>query len=290
MSIVTFWNDSREQAGKTLASIAVATRMSIDRNSKILLISTSFDDSTMKECFWGNEGNKNTNFFGSNRNKSNAAVTNGIEGLFKLATSNKLEPSIITDYTRVIFRERLEVISGYTPSEETSFDEKIKEFRKIEECYINLIKSANQYYDVVIVDLDKMLSEKTRQDILKLSTVNVYMLSQKMSSINKFNENRQRQDDVIKNRCIPAIGRYDNRFKYNSKNISRFLGEKKEFDLVPLNLLYMEAAEEAGVVDLFLKLRNIKDKTDENYIFMECIQKLSNNILKKIQEMQMRMR
>ena len=145
MSIVTFWNDSREQAGKTLASIAVATRMSIDRNSKVLLISTSFDDSTMKECFWGNETAKNISFFGSNKNNSNAAVANGIEGLFKLVMSNKLEPSVITDYTRVIFRERLEVISGFTTSEEVTLDEKIKEYRKLEECYITLIKAANQY-------------------------------------------------------------------------------------------------------------------------------------------------
>ena len=27
---------------------------------------------------------------------------------------------------------------------------KIKEFRKLEECYITLIKAANQYYDLVI--------------------------------------------------------------------------------------------------------------------------------------------
>lgn len=289
MSIITFWNDSREQAGKTLASIAVATRMSIDRNSKILLISTSFDDSTMKECFWGDEATKNINIFGGNKN-NNLAITNGMEGLLKLVTSNKLEPSIITDYTRVIFKERLEVLTGYTSPGAIKIESKIEGLRKIEECYISLIKAANQYYDIVIVDLDKMLSEKTKQDILKLSTVNVYVFSQKMSSINKFNEKRQLNDDLIKNRCIPAIGKYDNRLKYNSKNISRFLGQKKEFDVIPLNILYMQAAEEAGVVDLFLKLRNVKDKTDENYIFMESIQKLSDNILKKIQEMQMRMR
>ena len=41
MSIITFWNDSRDQAGKTLAAMAVATTMAIERNSKILLISTS---------------------------------------------------------------------------------------------------------------------------------------------------------------------------------------------------------------------------------------------------------
>ena len=36
MSIVTFWNDDREQTGKTLTSVAVATRMAIEHNLKIL--------------------------------------------------------------------------------------------------------------------------------------------------------------------------------------------------------------------------------------------------------------
>ena len=48
MSIVTFWNDSREQTGQTLTAVAVATKMAIERNIKILLISTSINDSTIK--------------------------------------------------------------------------------------------------------------------------------------------------------------------------------------------------------------------------------------------------
>ena len=75
-----------------------------------------------------------------------------------------------------------------------------------------------------------------------------------------------------------------------TENIARFLEQRKELDLLPLNLLYMEASEEVKVADLFLKLRNVKDKTDENYIFMECIHNLTGNILKKIQEMKMRLR
>ena len=58
MSVITFWNDSREQSGRTMTAVAVAMRMSIERNSKILLISTSMDDPTLKNCFWGKENQK----------------------------------------------------------------------------------------------------------------------------------------------------------------------------------------------------------------------------------------
>ena len=287
MSIVTFWNDSREQTGKTLTSVAVATKMAIERNSKILLISTSLADSTMKNCFWGEE-NTSTKIFNSKSN--NVAVENGIEGLMKLVTSNKLTPATITDYTRVIFKGRLEVIAGFTGSKEKTAEENLEDFKKVEHGYLELIRTANQFYDIVIVDLDKTLSTKVKEDILKVSDVNVFVISQKMECINRYKELKSNNEDLIKNRCIPVIGKYIKEFKYNSKNIARYLGEKKEFDLMPFNLLFMEAAEEVGVVDLFLKLRNIKDKTDENYILMQCTLNLTNNIMKKLHDMQMRMR
>ena len=289
MSIVTFWNDSREQSGRTLSAVAVATNMAIERNSRILVISTSFDDPTLKNCFWGNENAKNTSLFGNSK-AGNVAVENGIEGLSKLITSNKLEPNVITDYTKVVFKDRLEILNGFTYVLENDMETNLNQYRKMQDCYIELIKVANRYYDMVIVDLDRMLNPQLQEALLKLSDINIYVLSQKMESINKYNELKHRSEAFVGNKYIPVIGRYDRRFKYNVKNIARYLEEKRELHLVPLNLLYMEAAEEVRVADLFLKLKNIKDKTDENYIFMECIQNLTNTIYKRLQEMKMRLR
>ena len=286
MSIITFWNDTREQTGRTLTSAVVATRMAIERNSKILLVSTSVSDSTMRKCFFDVD-NKNIAFLNKN---SNIGVETGIEGLFKLISSKKLTPDIITDYTRVVFKDRLEVITGANGDANKSEQENQKDFISQEENFIDLIRTANQHYDMVIVDLDKMLTDKTREDILRISDVNVYVLSQKLESINRYVELRDNNQDLIRNRCIPVVGKYISKYKYNSKNIARYLQQKNELDLMPFNLLYMEAAEESCVPDLVLKLKNIKDKTDENYIFMQCTLNLMNNIIKKLQDLQMRMR
>ena len=288
MSIVTFWNDGREQTGKTLSSVAVATAMAIERNSKILLISTSIADSTMKNCFFGESKVKNSIFM--NNKISVIETEGGLEGLMKLATSNKLTPTIITDYTKVVFKGRLEVLTGFLGTKGRSLEGNIEDSKKIQDYYIDLIKIANQYYDIVIVDLDKMLTMKTIGEILKISDADVLVLSQKLESLNRYNELKQVNQDFIKNRCIPVIGKYISKYKYNTKNIARYLQEKKELDVIPFNLLYMEASQEAAVADLILKLRNVKDKTDENYIFLQNILKLTNNIVKKLQDMQMRMR
>lgn len=287
MSIITFWNDNREQSGRTLTSVAVATRMAIERNSKVLLISTSVNDSTMKNCFFS-EQKKNSNMFGTK--DIGIGVETGIEGLFKLISSNKLDASVITDYTKVVFKNRLEVILGPFGIENAAQAEKIEYLKRFEQCYFDLIKIANQYYDIVIVDLDKMLTNKTKEDILNMSDVNVYVLSQKLESINKYSELKEKNKEFLKTRCVPVIGKYIGKYKYNSKNIARYLKEKKELDVLPLNLLFMEASEEYCVPDLLLKLKNVKDETDENYIFMKNLLNLTNNIMKKLQDMQMRTR
>lgn len=288
MSIVTFWNDGREQSGKTLTSVAIATKMAIERNYKILLLSTSFNDPTMKNCFGVNEIQRNLKIFGNKSN--NIAVENGIEGLSKLIMSNKLTPNVITDYTKVIFKGRLEVISGYEGAKDKTFEQKLDDYRKMEECYPELIRTANQYYDMVIVDVDKLLHTSVKEEILRISNVNVYVFLQKLSSLNKYNELKQIDQEISGPKAIPVIGRYDKRTKYNIKNVTKYLGIKKELNVIPDNLLFYEAAEEANVVDLFLRLKNVKDTTDDNYIFTDHILKLMNDIIKRLQELQKKMR
>ena len=288
MAIVTFWNDDREQTGKTLTSVAVATRMAIERNYKILLISTSFQDPTMKNCFWGNEVQKNLKLFGGKIN--NIALENGIEGLLKLITSNKLTPSVITDYTKVIFRGRLEVLNGFEGTKGNSFEMNYEEYKKVEKCYIELIRMANQYYDMVLVDLDKTMGKEVKEEILKISNVNVMVFSQKKAGLDRYKELRDSSQEINSPKTIPVVGKYTRHSKYNVKNITRYLDEKKEIDVIPFNLLYFEAAEEAGVTDLFLKLKNVKDTSDENYIFMQDVLKLMEKIIKRLQELQMKMR
>ncbi len=291
MSIVTFWNDDREQTGKTLTSVAVATRMAIARNYKILLLSTSFQDPTLRNCFFGNEMQRTLKIFGGKSN--NIAVENGIEGLSKLITSKKITPTVITDYTKVVFKGRLEILCGYVGTQDKTLEENFQDYKRLEECYIDLIRNANLYYDMVLVDLDKNLDSNVKSEILRISNLNVFVFSQRLESLNKFNELKENNSEILGPKTIPVIGRYDRRSKYNIKNITKYLNEKKDLNFVPFDLLYYEAAEEAGVADLFLKLdrNNMKeDKLDDDYIFRQAVTDLVDKIIKRLQELQKRLR
>ena len=44
MAIISFWSGSKKETGQTLAITALATRMAIEHNYRILLIDATFDD------------------------------------------------------------------------------------------------------------------------------------------------------------------------------------------------------------------------------------------------------
>ena len=236
MSIVTFWNEDREQTGKTLTAVAVATKMAIERNFKILLLSTSYMEPTVKNCFWTDNIQKNLGLLAGKNNS--IAVENGIEGLSKLISSNKIQPTIITDYTRVIFKDRLEVLNGFSGSPDTTDDDNLLNYKKTSQSYPELIKLANQFYDMVLVDIDSMLDKTIRNQILEMANVNVLVISQRLESLNRYNERKKTDKQIIGPKCIPVIGKYNKNSKYNKKNMMRYLNEKKDLNLVPFNTLF----------------------------------------------------
>ena len=172
MSIVTFWNGTNQQCGSTSCAVAVATQMAIDHNMKILLVSTSLNDRLIKECFWQEKRNPTTGIFRANTNTG--VEKNGVEGLDRIIRSNKITPDIITDYTRIVLTNRLEVLLGMEDTGE--------QYDIMKERYSKIVSFADKYYDMVIVDLDKRLG-KSQEEILKMSDIVVAVMPQREAQI-----------------------------------------------------------------------------------------------------------
>ena len=278
MSVVTFWNDKKEQTGKTLSAVAVATYMAIEHNYKILVISTGFNDKTLDNCFWKEKkAKKNFGIFGPN---TNVAMENGIEGLSKMVKSNKISPESITNYTRIIFKDTLEILQSFKGNREN--------YEEIKEHYVDVINLANRYYDLVFVDLDMELGNDVINTILENSNLIVASLSQRLTSIDSFIEKREEMPILKSKKTLILISRYDRNSKYTVKNISRYMGEKNKVSTIPYNTLFFEACEEAKVVDLFLSIREISED-DVNGMFLSEVKRTAENIIYRLQDLAMRM-
>lgn len=277
MSVVTFWSNGKEQTGKTLSIAAIATHMAIEHNYKILVISTGYKNKTIDRCFWEEKKvKKSLGIFGPN---TNVAIEDGIDGLARIMKSNKLSPEIITNYTKTIFKERLEILPCFQGIE--------LEYQNIKETYPDIISLANKYYDLVFVDLDMEIEENIMDTILANSNLIVANLSQRLASINKFMEIREKKSILKSKKALILIGRYDKYSKYTIKNITRYMGEKNKVSTIPYNTLFFEACEEAGVPDLFLRLRKVSED-DRNTFFMEEVKRVSENIIYRLQDIAMK--
>ncbi len=280
MAIVTFWNNGREQTGKTLSIAAICTHLAIEHNYKILVISTGFRDENLDNCFWESttkKTKKNLGLFGPN---NSIAMEEGFAGLTKILRSNKLSADVITNYTKIIFKERLEILQ--------TFKGTLNEYNEMQKYYIDIINLANNYYDLVLVDLDREVSEENKETILKNSNLIIASLSQRLTSIKTFARMREEQPILKSKKTLLLIGRYDKYSKYNIKNISRYLGEKNKVSTIPYSTLFFEACEEANVPDLFLKLRKA-DEEDRNNFFLSEVRRTTDNIIYRLQDLQMKM-
>ena len=275
MAIITFWNEQKKQTGKTMSTVAIATYMAIEHNARTLIVSTDNNQEKLQRCFWKEEKKKKINFgiFGPNTRTLDAEI--GMKGLDRIIKSNKITPEIITDYTRVVFKDRLEILLG-TESVNPELAQR----------YPDVIAAANKYYDRILVDLDYCVPEETRKIILDMSDVVILNLAQGLSDIEKFRQKKEQKTDALiqSPKTLLLVGNYDKDSKYNYKNITRYLKERNQVLTVPYNTLFFEASEEGMVADLFLQFAKYSNsnKEDQNTFFIEEVKRATDNIVYRL--------
>lgn len=279
MAIITFWSNEKNETAQTLSMAAVATYMAIEHNYKILILSTKYQDKTLEECFWNLS--KSKALIREITGNKKVSLDSGIDGLIKIIASNKTSPEIVTNYTKIVFKDRLDVLFS---TEESKTEE---EYMGVKKIYPEIIKTANQYYDLVFVDLNKGLDEEYNKEILEMSDVIMVNLTQRLRLINDFAKLREEEEFLKKRNIMLLLGRYDKFSKYSVKNIARFYHMKKEPLDVPYNTLFFEACSEGKIADFFLRMHNL-DKADRNAVFIQEVKKIAESIIYKLQELQTR--
>ncbi len=277
MAIITFKSNELKETGQTLSLVAVATQMAIEHSYKILIVSTNFKDLTLENCYWELD-TLNKSIIGNQ--KAAIGVDSGVEGLIKVLASNKTSTEIVKNYSKTVLRDRLDVLLSPKSEDYSEYLQKCKEYPEI-------LKVADRYYDLVFVDLTTRMAEKEAQDIINVSDIIVINLTQKLKSINDFIELRENDDFYRRKNIMLMLGRYDAHSKYNVKNITRYMREKKQLLAIPYNTLYFEACSEGKVIDFFLRLKNIEE-SDRNRLIANEATRADEAIIYKLQELQMK--
>lgn len=280
MAVITFCSNEIKETGQTLSMAAIASYMAIEHNYKILMISTGFNDLTLENCFW--EYNKIRSTGGVlKQDVGTIGLVSGVEGLIKALNTNRTNTEIVRNYSKIVLKNRLDVL--LSPNTRS-----YQEYVEIAKYYTEILQTANKFYDFVFVDLSKRMPPKEVTEILQTSDIIVMNLTQRLRTIDDFIALRENSEFYRRKNIILNIGRYDKFSKYNDKNITKYLREKQQVSVVPYNTLFFEACSKGTVIDLLLKLRSITDDTDRNVMFVKELKNLDNNIIVKMQELQMK--
>ena len=278
MAIITFKGNEVKETGQTLSLVATATQMAIEHSYKTLIVSTNFKDQTLENCFW--ELDKLNRPVVDINGHTAVGVDSGIEGLLKVLASNKTSPEIVKNYSKIVLKDRLDVM--LSPRTED-----YQEYIHICNEYPEVLKVANRYYDLIFVDLTSRMQEDVAQSIIDVSDIIMFNMTQRLKSINDFLELKETNEFYRSKKVLPIIGRYDGFSKYNIKNITRYMKEKKNVLAIPYNTLFFESCSEGKVVDFFLRFKTLNEE-DRNQSFIKEVNRVDDSIIYKLQELQMK--
>lgn len=269
MAIITFWNDGRAETGQSMTIASVATTLAIDYNYKILIINAKYNDVSLEHAF---EPKNNINSLFA---KGKMDLDTGLSGVVKAIMSNKTSPEIITNYTKIILKN-LELLTENKIVRD-EFDRYIKYMKDI-------IKLANKYYDVVLVDIEGEIQKQEIKQILSVADVKVVTLVQNLDVIDSFIEQKAKEPILQEGNKIISIGKYDEKSKYTIRNVSKYIKEKKVFG-IPYNTMFSVDASEGKVADYFIRFKRVKS-THINADFINAVNKETEEIINMIKEAQ----
>ena len=278
MAIISFWSGHKKASGQTLSMLATATQMSIQHNMRCLVVDATFDDDTIERAYWSVKGKKN---IAQSLNQGKLDIASGAEGLVSAVASNKTSPDIVANYTKVVFKNRLDILLGL----KTKI---MEEHEKSLMLYKDLLNAANKYYDLVFVDVSKTLKRDTTRAILECSNIIMYTMPQNMKLIEEYLMAMKSQKILQKRNVLPLLANSDEASKYNVNNVTKYIGEKKKICSIPHSFQFMEAASEAGVANFFLKTRLSTTSNDPNSMFVKTVDETCEKIISKLQELQLK--
>ena len=281
MVIVTFWNDNTGKIGQTHSAMAIASYMGTEHNYKTLLMTTRYDDQIALKAF-GYEGTAKTVGLVTG-NKQSMDLESGLEGMEKLVLAKRLSPDMVPNYTKIIYKNRLEVVTA--PKKRDDLD-----FNRLYNSCKDILMIERQHYDILFVDLNNGLENETTKEILKMSNIIILNMEQKPSEMQKIYELKQNKELFDAKKIMYLINNYDRKSKYSSKNISREMGEKKEIMTVPYANLFVEAVQEGTAAEFFLntRIKRLDDVEDRTAFFIRELKRDTDAIVYKMQELQMR--
>lgn len=263
MPRILFWSPDTAMTGNTHAILAVSTLMGINHKAKCLLMQGHFNSRKIETSYTPYEELKENGVF------ENSDI--GIGALTKIVVSNKLTPATIKNYAKPVLKDRLDVLYGINSKE-------IEQYQIMSHNLQFITRKASEIYDLVFIDTPKGDTNDFVRDVLSDAEIIVCTVNQDVLKLQDFFNSIEKNPLFKDKSIIYLLSDYEDKSKYNVKNIRSKYGVKNDIFVVPHNYAFAAACNDGSIIDYFYRNMNA-DRTDYNGAFIAEVNKVVEKII-----------
>lgn len=255
MQQINIWSPYH-QTGTTSISIILSTYIAINYNLRCLIAHNQYSRSNL-ECAFIDGSKENEDFI----------TLEGIDALEIAAKSNKLTKEEIWNSTRLLIKNRLELLYGSK-----------KQREELNETIFYILACAKQAYDLTFIDVSSGINNKVTDMAMRTADLIVVNLNQNLKVLDDFFTRKIYHNELDSRKYIIVLNNYDTRSKYTTKYIKKLYNFKDDIFAIPKCVDYMDSHNDHKVLD-FMISNNDTCSSEEDYNFLNQIKNISLKVL-----------
>lgn len=259
---IAFWSTMHGQTTTTSNLIAISSLIALEYRLKLLVTHNHYERSTLESSLL-------------DRRLLETELTElsdaGIDALSRFIRFNSLDQDNIQGYTTTLIKNRFDLLMG------TKNVNKDLYYSDLNTIITTILNSAKEYYDLLCVDVAagaNALSEKI-MDNADLVVVN---LNQNLSVLDDFFSGKYPN---IQEKGYFILSLYDDKSRYNLKNICRRYKIGDNISVIPYCREYADACNEGKALE-FMMRNQLASQADYAYPFIEEVRKSAKHILERV--------
>lgn len=264
MAKVSFWG-VQHGLGTTSNTSAIAAWLGFEYQMRVLLSQPQMADTTLEQCFFKaiNPYNRQIHEFSGT----------GVDALERAVRSNKLERDTIKNHALILDQ-------GFDLLEGTKRLDKLQ-FENSNDALNIIFDTAQQYYEMVLLDVHSGLGSKLALETIETSDLVVVCLNQNINILDKYFKQQLKPESLSHIPHLVLLGQYDEESKYKLRNIAGKYKFKGKLLALPYNTGYRDAMNDGDLKNFFIKHRHIQ-KGHPHFKFFSQVQKICNVILEEV--------
>lgn len=260
--IIGFWSEQPGNGSVTYNMLASGISMSMNYKKNVILMQAKTDYNRLDYAF--------VPYLGESVFKEDYGYYNfgGIDSVLNRMENGVYNSSILYDEIVRVNNSNL----YYLPSTRIGgelFDSRVSR------TLLNYLEKMKQTEDIILVELCSGF-EHISKELLNSFDVLTINISQDNKALEDI-----RNNNMIMEKSIFIIGRYDDCSQFNLRNISRKYGIYQEnMGVIPYNIRFKDSVCQGKCMEFFERHFNV-GKEDDEYMFMRCVKNTVEIIMKK---------